>query len=371
MTNASVIIVGGGASGLAVAADLLRRGIEPVVLDAGDRVGGSWARRYDRLHLHTVRRFSGLPFLPMPRTLPRYVSKNDYADYLARYARELGIDVQLGQRVEAIRRDGDGWTIQSQAETRRARAVVVATGRHGQPSMPEWTRAHPFRGKLMHADEYRSAAPFNGMRMLVAGLGNSGAEIAAELADAGAASVTVAVRSVPPISKREIAGVPVQVLGMVLAPLPSGVVDRAGSIARRRSHGDLRPYGLGAEAWGPFGARRPPVIDTGFVAHLKAGRIAIRPAVTALTGSGATFADGQNEPFDAVICATGYTTGLPGLVKVPAALDARGMPTGAGTGIGLFFAGFAESPRGQLFESSRAAKGLAAAITRYLEGEAP
>ena len=132
-STAEVVVVGAGASGLAAAAALKRRGREPLVLDRDETVGGTWERRYDRLHLHTVRRFSGLPYHSLPRSLPRYVSKDDYAGYLAEYAARAPARRRGGPAVERIRRDaGAGSSTPDEADA--PRAVVVATGRHNVPT---------------------------------------------------------------------------------------------------------------------------------------------------------------------------------------------------------------------------------------------
>lgn len=359
-------MVGAGPSGLAVAAALERRDRAPVVLERDELIGERWASRYDRLRLHTVRSFSGLPFRPLPRSYPRYVPKDLYARYLADYAAALELDVRNGVAVERIERDGEGWRIRSRDGELAARAVVVATGRHNEPYVPPWPGIEAFAGPLLHSAAYRSGGAFASQRVLVVGLGNSGAEIAADLVEQGAAHVAVSVRTPPPITAREIAGIPTQVFGLVLHPLPAHVVDRAGAALRRIGTGDLTPYGLGPEAWGPFAARRPPVIDVGFLAELKAGRIAVRPALAALTGAGARFADGTEERFDGVVAATGFRTGLERLLPDLGAVDGRGHPRAGTTNAGLFFAGYDETPRGQLYESSRRARGLAAAIDAHL-----
>jgi putative flavoprotein involved in K+ transport len=360
------MVVGAGASGLAVAAALRRRGRTAVVLERDARVGERWASRYDRLHLHTVRRFSGLPYRPLPRAYPRYVSKDLYAGYLADYAGALELDVRTGVTVERIEPDGEGWSLTTGEDAIRARVVVVATGRHNEPNLPRWPGAEAFRGTLLHSDAYRSGSAFAGRRVLVVGLGNSGAEIAADLVEQGAARVAVSVRTPPPITSREIAGIPTQVFGLLLHPFPARLVDGVGAVLRRLGTGNLRPYGLGREAWGPFAARRPPVIDVGFLRELKTGRVDVRPALEALTPEGARFAGGREEAFDAVVAATGFGTGLERLVRVPGVVDERGHPREDAAPPGLFFAGYAETPRGQLFESSRRAPRLAAAVDAYL-----
>lgn len=367
MSRADVIVVGAGASGLAVAATLKRRGREPVVLEGGETVGTTWAQRYERLCLHTVRRFSGLPFYPMPRSYPRYVPKDLYARYLEEYAERMGLAIRLGQRVERIRPDGPDWLVETAQESWAARAVIVATGRHNVPRLPRWAGMEDFAGRVIHSQQYTSGREFAGRRALVIGIGNSGAEIAADLVEQGAVRVAVSVRTTPPITSREIAGIPVQLLGMLLMPFPARAVDRVGAVLRRLGTGDLRMYGLGKEAWGPFTARRPPVIDVGFLEHLKARRIDVLADVLRFTRTGVVFAEGVEQEFDVIVAATGFTTGLDELLAAPRALDERGYPRADGAYPGLYFAGYSETPRGQLFESSRGAHKLAATVDGYLE----
>ena len=369
-----VIVVGAGASGLAAAGALAHRGCRAVALEQDDRIGGTWHRRYERLCLHTVRRFSGLPHFAIPRAFPRYVPKDLYARYLERYAEALGLEVRLGERVERIARQNGGWSVITARATRIARAVVLATGRYRRPVTPDWPGREGFAGRVIHSVEYRSGRDFRDQRVLVVGIGNSGAEIAADLAEQGAREVEIAVRTPPPIMPRDLFGVvPAQMLGLLFTPLRAPrFLDRAGAVVRRLGTGDLARYGLGREAWGPFTARRPAVIDVGFLAQLKAGRIRVRPAVDRLTPSGVVFASGEEQPFDAVIAATGFTTALAEVLEVPEAIAADGRPrfrSGRPTPYpGLYFIGYDETTRGVLFEANRDARRLAAAIARFLRG---
>jgi cation diffusion facilitator CzcD-associated flavoprotein CzcO len=211
------------------------------------------------------------------------------------------------------------------------------------------------------------------LHVLVVGLGNSGAEIAADLVEQGAASVSVAVRTPPPIVTREMFGVvPVQLFGIALMPLGiPRVIDRVAAVLRKRAVGDLRPYGIADAAWGPFTARRPAVIDVGFLDVLRAGRVVVRPAVAALTPTGARYADGSEEGVDVIVAATGFGTGLKGLLReVAGVLDERGQPvdrSGRPTAApGLFFIGFDETIRGHLFEARRESRRLARLIAASL-----
>src|SRR6478735_7156249 len=108
-----VIVVGGGPAGLAVAAALGRRGVPALVLERSDAVGASWRRHYERLHLHTTRRLSGLPGMPFPRRYGRWVARQDVVDYLDAYAVRHQLDVRTGVEVTAIERAAGGWSVRT------------------------------------------------------------------------------------------------------------------------------------------------------------------------------------------------------------------------------------------------------------------
>ncbi len=156
----SVVIVGAGAAGLATAASLARRGIRPVVLDRGARVGQSWAERYDRLHLHTARVQSQLPGLRIPRAAGPWVSRDDFVAYLQRYAAHHRIDVRFGVTVDAVRPVPEGHRVAGTdggAELDvTARHVVLATGLNRVPRFPDWPGANSFTGEVLHACAYRN-----------------------------------------------------------------------------------------------------------------------------------------------------------------------------------------------------------------------
>jgi putative flavoprotein involved in K+ transport len=372
-----VLVIGGGAAGLSTAAALARRGIRATVLDLDDRIGGSWGRRYQSLKLHTIRRYSGLAHYPIPKDRPRYLSKDEYADYLREYAQALGLEVSLGERVDAVQEipgspEGRNWEVVTSRGTRHASVVVVATGHYSAPFLPAWQGVEEFGGVLLHSSQYTTGAAYTGRKALVIGLGNSGAEIAADLAAHGAASVSVSLRTIPPIVTREMFKlVPVQLLGIALTPVGMPrVIDRIGAVLRRISIGDLTPYGLGPAAWGPFTARKPAVIDAGFVKQLKQGRIVVHPGIERFDSTGVVYADGSSQTVGLVVAATGYRTGLEKFLKVPEVIDATGQPrfrSGHPTSAsGLYFVGFDETMRGHLFEISRESKRLAVEVDRYL-----
>jgi putative flavoprotein involved in K+ transport len=372
--ESAAIVVGGGASGLSAAAALARRGIDAVVLEQDAELGGTWARRYDRLHLHTVRRFSGLAHFPIPKRYPIYLSRDDVVAYLNEYARHFGLRVVTNATVQRIRSPGtspDGWTVETVGgDAWRGRVAVIATGQYRQPTVPPWVGRETFVGRLAHSVTYSNAAPYVGHRVLVVGAGNSGAEIATDLSDNGAAHVAVSVRTSPPVVPRDPFGLPVQRTSIVLSALPPAIANRLGWVTARLALGDLTRYGMPRGDFAPYTTRRVPLIDVGFVDALKKGRVTVRPALERLTETGAVFADGTGEPFDAIIAATGFTTGLESLIDVPDVLDDLGEPRGTSgeptVHPGLYFIGFTHSLRGHLFEANRASRRLARHVERYL-----
>jgi cation diffusion facilitator CzcD-associated flavoprotein CzcO len=302
------------------------------------------------------------------------VPKDQFAQYLEHYARALDLDVRLRQRVHRVARDDGGWRIDAEQASWTARAVVLATGRHRIPTMPTWPGRDTYGGRVLHSGEYRTGAVFAGQRVLIVGLGNSGAEIATDLVEQSASHVAVSVRTRPPIMPRDLFGfLPAQLIGLAATPIPAPrLLDRLGAVVRRIGSGDLSRYGLGPEAWGPLTARKPAVIDVGFLRALKSGRVLVRPNVARLTSDGVIFTDGRTASFDAVVAATGYRTALEQILALPDAITSDGRPSGrSGRETpfpGLYFIGYDETTRGVLHDANRDAKRLARLVARYLGG---
>jgi putative flavoprotein involved in K+ transport len=377
MPQADVVVVGAGASGLSAAAALQRRGIDAVVIERDATLGGTWARRYERLHLHTVRAYSGLAHYPIPRRAAKYLSRDAYVAYLNEYALHFGLRIVTGQTVQKIHLDArapDHWQVCFPHDCWQARVVVVASGQYRVPLTPVLPGLQTYGGQFTHSAVYQNGNGYAGKRVLVVGAGNSGAEIATDLVECGAAFVALSVRSAPPIVPRDPFGTPVQRTSMLLSLLPPRLADRLGQWTARLVLGDLSRHGWPTVDWRPYSSRRVPVIDVGFVSMLKKGRVKIRPALVSLTATDALYADGRAEPFDAIIMATGYGTGLASLLDAPGMLDAGGEPltrSGEPTGsAGLFFIGYTHSLRGHLFEANRDSRKLAAHVERYLQRSA-
>jgi putative flavoprotein involved in K+ transport len=176
------VVVGGGQAGLAMGYWLARLHREFVVLDAGSRVGDNWRHRWDSLRLFTPSFHNGLPGLPFPAPGGYFPTKDELADYLETYARTFDLPVRLRQRVEALSRHDDGYLVSVGDERYLAKHVVVATGPYHHPSIPAFAaELNPSIAQL-HSSAYRNPGQLPAGDILVVGAGNSGAEIAVELA---------------------------------------------------------------------------------------------------------------------------------------------------------------------------------------------
>ena len=362
------LIVGAGPAGLASAACLKRRGVDALVLEAGASLANSWRRHYDRLHLHTVKQQSHLPGLPFAKKMPRYPSRADVVSYLEEYAARFAIEPRTGEAVRRVRAAGDGFAVETARATYYARAVVMATGLNRVSNPDRLPGQEGFRGALIHSRDYRNADRFGGQRVLVVGAGNTGAEIALDLAEHGA-QPTMAVRSPVNIVPRDFLGMPTQLTSIRTRWLPLAVRDQIGRLVSRLAFGNLARYGLARPDLGPLSAialrRRVPLIDVGTIAAIKRGAIAVKPAVVRFTEAGAAFADDSAGEFDAVVLATGYRPGLEEILDVPGVLDGEGFPRdwrGGGAQPNLFFVGYSQPATGLLRQIAIDARAVARAI---------
>ena len=371
MRDADAIIVGAGPAGLACAATMRAAGLDVTVLEKTDGVGAVWRRHYDRLHLHTDRGHSGLPGMAMPLAYPTYPSRAQLLEYLESYAAHFDIRPVFNTTVSRIRRHGTQWCVDTNAGTITARVVVVATGIADAPYRPSWPGSEAYRGAVLHSSEYRNPAPYAGKRVLVVGFGNSGGEIALDLANAGV-DVALAVRSAVQILPRELLGLPILTWAIFYRRLPARLVDAINAPVLRLAVGSIEKLGLRRAAKGPRQMveedGRVPLIDIGTLDRIRDGSIRVRGGIDRFTPDGVVFDDGRNEPFDAVILATGFRPDLRRLIPdVEGIFDTHGMPrvTAEAMVPGLYFCGQITSPTGQLREIALEAQRIADSAKRH------
>jgi putative flavoprotein involved in K+ transport len=175
------VIVGGGQAGLAAGYQLARRGRRFVILDANQRIGDVWQRRWDSLRLFTPARYSGLPGMPFPAPAWSFPTKDEVAAYLEAYAARFDLPVRTGVRVERLSRDGDRYLLAAGERRYQADQVVVASGAYQRPRIPAFAAELDLDLLQLDPGRYRNPAQLPPGGVLVVGAGNSGAEIAFEI----------------------------------------------------------------------------------------------------------------------------------------------------------------------------------------------
>ena len=367
------IVIGAGPAGLATSRELARRGVEHVVLERGRDVGHSWANLYDSLTLHTGKHMSALPGLKLPRTAPLFVPRPAFLEYLRDYARRFDLPVQVGwdvQRITPASSGAAGWRVEGSsngsATSLEAETIVVATGIIANPRVPQVEGRAEFEragGRVFHSIEYRRPDDLLGKRVVVVGVGNSGGEIASEIARTSAAAgkntrVTVAVRSGANVVPRDLFGIPIQYLAYYLRKLPraarEAVVGAIGRVIERRQGPPVLPR----PPYGPLDAI--PLIGFHLTNAIREGLVDVRGEVERLTSRGVLFADARSpreEPFDVVILATGFTAALQPLGEL-VRVDAKGFAVRSDRVTsadhpGLYFVGHNYDSTGGLFNIAR------------------
>jgi putative flavoprotein involved in K+ transport len=178
------VVVGGGQAGLAVAHELAARDIDVVVLSDETRIGDNWRRRWDSLRLFTPAGRSGLPGMPFPAPSGHLADKDEMADYLERYAERFDLSVRLGTSVESMDSDGDRFLLKTAGSAYEAESVVVATGAFQRPRVPSLAARLSADIHQLHTSQYQNPWALPDGPVLVVGAGNSGVQIALELARA-------------------------------------------------------------------------------------------------------------------------------------------------------------------------------------------
>jgi putative flavoprotein involved in K+ transport len=178
----NVIVVGGGQAGLAAAYYLKRRQRSFVILEARERAGEAWRTRWDSCRLFTPSCYNSLPGVPFPMPRKSFPTKDEMADYLDTYAARLELPIRFGTTVERLRRDGDHYMLTARAQQFHAANVIVATGL--SPSVPRFASELNPEIRQLHSSEYRRPSQLLDGDVLVVGAGNSGVDIALDLAPA-------------------------------------------------------------------------------------------------------------------------------------------------------------------------------------------
>jgi indole-3-pyruvate monooxygenase len=342
VTPRSLIIVGAGFAGLALAAHLRKRNFDDfLLLEKGTNVGGFWSGNYDRMRIHS-------PYHDLPgdgglrRRYGVFLSRDEVLQYFRDYARVRDVipRARFGVDVERVARDGDCWRLETNAETFEARYLALATSFNRVPLVPVFSGARGFSGHLLHSRQYKEPSPFRDKRVLVVGSGNSAAEISLDVAEGGARSVSMLVRGPRHFTSMRTLGR----VAPILRALRLEFCDSAWDKGHRytRTHPDFRKIVRKNEAplspllhdLSAFGIQKPKdglftemlcrgrvgVADQGVIPLIRSGRVAVvngneRP-LEEFTERGVRLG-GEEIFFDAVVLATGFQPGLEDLLAEP------------------------------------------------------
>ncbi|MGW2089133.1 ArsO family NAD(P)H-dependent flavin-containing monooxygenase [Streptomyces sp. NPDC001880] len=284
-----VVVIGGGQAGLAAGYHLRRKKLDFVILDAQEEPGGAWQHTWDSLHLFSPAAFSSLPGRLMPtQSGEEYPDAGHVVEYLTDYETRYGLPVHRPVRVQAVRRDADRLRVETDTGAWSARAVVSATGTWWRPFLPAVPGRGVFTGRQLHTTGFRSPSDFAGQRVVVVGGGNSGAQIAADLAVADDVDLTWVTQRPPRFLADDIDG--------------RALFDAA--TARRRALDEGRTDTGGVASLGDIVAV-PPVR-----AARDAGLLKAQPMFERLVANGVRWSDGTSAPADAVIWCTGFRPAL-------------------------------------------------------------
>ncbi|MFB6829667.1 ArsO family NAD(P)H-dependent flavin-containing monooxygenase [Streptomyces hydrogenans] len=282
-----VVVIGGGQAGLAAGYHLRRLGLDFVILDAQPTPGGAWQHTWDSLHLFSPAAYSSLPGRLMPpQEGQTYPDAAHVIEYLTEYEQRYGLPIVRPVAVDAVRRDGDRLRAESGSGEWRARAVISATGTWSRPFIPAVPGRTEFQGTQLHTVEYRRASDFTGQKVIVVGGGNSGAQIAADLAHD--TDLTWVTQRPPRFLADDIDG--------------RALFDHA--TARRRALDEGRTDTGGVASLGDIVAV-PPVREARDAGLLKA-----QPMFARMTATGAEWADGTTAEADTIVWCTGFRPAL-------------------------------------------------------------
>lgn len=368
-----IAIIGAGPSGLAALKTLRQAGLtDTTVFERAGQLGGNWA--YTALaghpsvmattHLISSRRLSGFSDFPMPEHLPDYPSHRQVLAFFESYAHHFGLLERIRFNAvvaTAVPRAGGGWELTLEGgDIERVDHLVVASGHHWDPRMPEYPGT--FDGTFLHAHDCRTVDRFRDQRVLVIGGGNSACDVAVE-AGRVARHVGLSVRRGYYIIPKFFFGTPTDVMNRRMLWLPRPIRARIQRLTWLILTGGMARYGLPDPAHGILDAH--PTISSDLLESLRHGRVLPYPDVARFEGRTVHFADGRAEEFDSVVAATGYRISFPFLD--PALVDFREGPVPLFLRVfppripGLAFIGLIQ-PQGCIWPLAELQAGVVAAV---------
>jgi indole-3-pyruvate monooxygenase len=357
MIETNTLIVGASLSGMASAACLQKHDIEYVIIEKTNSVGMPWRNHYHRLHLHTNKRISNLPYKKFNSAVPRYPSRRQVVDYLDDYQKEFRIDPVFNTEAKRIKRISGDWITETNNGIFKSKYIIVSTGAFTKPKVIHFKGMETFPGRILHSYEYKTGKDFKDQRVLVVGFGNSACEIAIDLYEQGALP-SMAVRSPVNVLPRDVLGIPILELSLAMRSLPPKFVDLINAPLLRLLVGDITKLGLKKLPYGPLEQIQKtasiPLLDIGTIKHLREGHILIHGDIDHIDGRNVHFADGKKEEFDAIVAGIGYYRDYTDIIDVDSSrFEDLKQPVSKQKYFGkdgLYFCGFWIAPTGQIRE---------------------
>jgi dimethylaniline monooxygenase (N-oxide forming) len=320
----SVAVIGAGPGGLVAARWLLSQGFEPTIFERNPTLGGQWAGLAGRsgvwpgMHTNTSRVLTAFSDVE-PQSVDVFPSSREVLDYLQRYAQafDLVSRIRFETDIEHLGREDRTWLVRHGGADDRFDRVVVASGRFHESVIPPVAGLATFSGSagLSCTYDYRGADSLRGKRVLVAGCAVSALEVAAELAQLGAAKVVVTQRRQRYVLPKFAAGVPSDHriftrYGVLAAEsLPAAEIDRQLKEMVVEAGGSPEQYGAPAPDPSLFAAG--VTLSQHYLPLVAEGRITVRPWMTSVADTTVTFADGSADDFDGIVFGTGFDLSLP------------------------------------------------------------
>ena len=370
----NTLIIGASVSGLACAACLYKEKIDYTIIEKENQVASPWRRHYDRLHLHTNKRISSLPYKKFGSDIPRYPSRQQVVEYLEDYKNEFKIAPLFNTEAKSVKKENEFWITQTNNGTFKSKFIIVATGPFGKPKPVSFRGMETFPGKILHSFEYKTGKDFKGQRVLVVGFGNSACEIAIDLVEQGARP-SMSVRSPVNVIPRDILGIPILEISLLMNRLPPAVADFINAPVIRLLAGNLNELGLKKSQSGPLEAIRKegkiPVLDIGTLNHIRQGRIKVFGGLDHIEDKTVFFGDGKKEEFDFIVGAIGFYRDCAEIIDVDKSrFEDLKMSADHQEYFGkdnLYFCGFWIGPTGQIREIASDAKKITSDIAKKMK----
>jgi len=365
MKETNTLIVGSSISGLASAACLHKKNIDYIIIEKQDQVAAPWRNHYERLHLHTNKRYSNLPYKKFPVSVPRYPARKEVIDYLEDYQNNFNIRPVFNTEALAIYRKGDCWITETNCDVFKSNYLIMATGAFALPRRLTCRGIESFSGKILHSALYKTGKDFRLQNVLVVGFGNSSCEIAIDLHEQGA-KPSMSVRSAVNVIPRDVLGIPILQLSLLLSSLPPRIADFISEPVIRLSVGNITKLGLQKMPYGPLEEirkdRNAPVLDIGTIKLIREGHINIYDDIDRIESKTVHFRSGRKQDFDAIVAGIGYDREEKILNVDKNRWPDLEWPVGRQKYFGkdgLYFCGYWISPTGQIREIAHDARKIA------------